>query len=70
MVRQVGHLNAWESSDSLYSHFHISLAGVQDIQLLENAARPFNRRCVKCVEKDATMIVVHIFSEGPRSLGG
>ncbi|KAK3169722.1 hypothetical protein OEA41_009106 [Lepraria neglecta] len=46
-------------SDALYSHFNISLAGVQDIQLFENAARPFNRRCVnglaKCIEKDATM---------------
>ncbi len=46
-------------SDALYSHFNISLAGVQDIQLLENAGRPFNRRCVnglaKCIEKDAMM---------------
>ena len=46
-------------SDALYSHFNISLAGVQDLQLLENAVRPFNRRCVnglaKCIEKDATM---------------
>ena len=46
-------------SDALYSHFHISLAGIEDIQLLENAVRPFNRRCVsglaKCIEKDATM---------------
>ena len=46
-------------SDALYSHFNINLAGIQDIQLLENASRPFNRRCVnglaKCIEKDATM---------------
>ena len=46
-------------SDALYSHFSISLAGVQDIQLLENAARPFHRRCVnglaRCIEQDATM---------------
>lgn len=46
-------------SDALYSHFNISLAGIQDIQLLENAARPYNRRCVnglgKCIEKNATM---------------
>ncbi len=46
-------------SDALYSHFDISLAGIQDIQLLENAARPHNRRCVnglaKCIERNATM---------------
>ena len=46
-------------SDALFSHFGISLAGVQDIQSLENAARSFNRRCVnglaKCIEQDATM---------------
>ncbi len=46
-------------SDALYSHFQINLAGVQDIQLLENAARSSYRRCVnglaKCIEKDALM---------------
>lgn len=46
-------------SDALHSHFGISLAGVQDIQLLENATHSFNRRNVnglaKCIEKDATM---------------
>lgn len=46
-------------SDALYSHFDINLAGVQDIQLLENAARPSNRRYMnglaKCIEMDTTM---------------
>ena len=45
--------------DALYSHFQINLAGVQDIQLFENATRSFNRRCVnglgKCIEKDISM---------------
>ena len=46
-------------SDALYSHFNISLAGVEDVQLLENAIRPCNRTyvngMVKCIEKDASM---------------
>ena len=46
-------------SDALYSHFQVKLAGVQDIQLLENAARTFNRKCVnglaRCIEQDAVM---------------
>ena len=46
-------------SDALYSHFKVKLAGVQDIQLLENATRSFNRRCVnglaRCIENDARM---------------
>ncbi|MCJ1240985.1 hypothetical protein MMC14_008989 [Varicellaria rhodocarpa] len=46
-------------SDALYSLFNINLAGVQDVQLLENATRSFNRRCVnglgRCIENDATM---------------
>lgn len=46
-------------SDALYSHFDISLARVQDIQLSENTVRSFDRRYVnglaKCIENDATM---------------
>ena len=33
-------------SDALYSHFNISLAGVQDLQLMELATRTFSKRCV------------------------
>jgi exonuclease 3'-5' domain-containing protein 1 len=46
-------------SDALFHHFQISLSGVHDIQLMEVAARKFNRRCVnglqRCIEKDAVM---------------
>lgn len=47
-------------SDALYSHFQISLAGIQDLQLMELATRRFTRRCVnglsKCIEHDAPMV--------------
>lgn len=46
-------------SDALFSHYQITLAGVQDIQLMELAQRSFNRRCVnnlgKCIEYDASL---------------
>lgn len=46
-------------SDALYSHFNIDLAGIQDLQLMELAARTFSRRFVsglsKCIEKDAPL---------------
>ncbi|KAF2094193.1 exonuclease [Rhizodiscina lignyota] len=46
-------------SDALYSHFHIHLAGVEDIQLMELATRTFSRRTLnglaKCIERDAPM---------------
>ena len=45
-------------SDALYHHFGVRLSGVEDIQLMENAARPaFQRRYVngldRCITKDA-----------------
>ncbi|KAF2233247.1 hypothetical protein EV356DRAFT_448649 [Viridothelium virens] len=44
-------------SDALYSHFSIHLAGIEDIQLMELAARSLSRRTVnglaKCIERDA-----------------
>jgi exonuclease 3'-5' domain-containing protein 1 len=43
-------------SEALFSHFHINLAGIQDIQLMELATRNFSKRCVnglsKCIERD------------------
>lgn len=46
-------------SDALYAHFRISLAGIQDIQLMELACRTFSRRLVnglsKCIENDAML---------------
>ena len=49
-------------SDALYAHFGISLQGVQDIQLMENADRPGHisgKRCLnglaKCIERDAPL---------------
>jgi exonuclease 3'-5' domain-containing protein 1 len=46
-------------SDALYSHYGISLAGVQDLQLMELATRNFSKRRVnglaKCIEHDAPM---------------
>ena len=46
-------------SDALYSHFGISLAGVEDIQLMELATRTFARRTLnglgRCIERDAPM---------------
>lgn len=45
--------------DALYSHFHISMAGVQDVQLLEVATRKSSRARVaglsNCIEKDAQL---------------
>lgn len=44
-------------SDALFHHFHIRLAGVHDIQLMELATRSFPRQYVrglqKCIEYDA-----------------
>jgi exonuclease 3'-5' domain-containing protein 1 len=47
-------------SDALYTHFNIALQGVQDVQLMENAARPgdisgkkFINSLAKCIEMDA-----------------
>ncbi|KAJ5351665.1 hypothetical protein N7452_000639 [Penicillium brevicompactum] len=46
-------------SDALYSHFSIALSGVQDLQLMELAARRSSRRLVrglgKCIEYDTPM---------------
>lgn len=46
-------------SDALCALFQIKLAGIQDIQLIENAARSSHRKYVnglaKCIEKDASM---------------
>lgn len=46
-------------SDALYSHFHIKLAGVVDLQLWELAARPFAGRFLKglakCIECDSPL---------------
>ncbi len=46
-------------SDALYGNFQIELAGVEDIQLLEIACRPYNKKFVnglaKCIEKDAVI---------------
>jgi exonuclease 3'-5' domain-containing protein 1 len=48
-------------SDALFSHFRISLAGVEDIQLMELATRTYSRRYVKglskCIERDLTLTV-------------
>lgn len=45
-------------SDALYHHFEVRLDGIEDVQLMENAARPaFQRRYVngldRCITKDA-----------------
>jgi exonuclease 3'-5' domain-containing protein 1 len=46
-------------SDALYSHFGIRLDGIQDIQLMELACRPFRKKFVnglaKCIEYDAML---------------
>lgn len=46
-------------SDALYSHYSIALSGVQDLQLMELAARRSSRRLVrglgKCIEYDMPM---------------
>lgn len=46
-------------SDALYAHFGITLAGIQDIQLMELATRTFSKKYVKglsrCIERDAVM---------------
>ena len=47
-------------SDALHGHFGIRLAGVVDLQLLENATRPGGRRTfvsglMRCIERDAPM---------------
>ena len=48
-------------SDALYSHFNISLAGVQDLQLMELATRTFSKRFVnglsRCIERDVCLSV-------------
>jgi exonuclease 3'-5' domain-containing protein 1 len=46
-------------SDALYAGFGISLRGVQDVQLMENASRSSRRRFLnglaRCIERDAPM---------------
>jgi len=46
-------------SDALYSHFQISLAGIQDLQLMELATRRFKKGYVnglsRCIENDARL---------------
>jgi exonuclease 3'-5' domain-containing protein 1 len=46
-------------SDALFSHFGISLSGIHDIQLMELATRPYQRRYVsglaKCIERDISL---------------
>ena len=46
-------------SDALYSHYGISLAGVQDLQLMELATRIWSKKYVaglaKCIERDSPM---------------
>ncbi|KAJ6005731.1 hypothetical protein N7451_003675 [Penicillium sp. IBT 35674x] len=46
-------------SDALFAHYHISLDGIQDLQLMELATRKFSKRYVtglgKCIEHDAQM---------------
>lgn len=49
-------------SDALHAHFHVKLAGVQDLQLVELATRAFSRRYVKglskCIENDLSLSYV------------
>ncbi|KAJ6021233.1 hypothetical protein N7540_006737 [Penicillium herquei] len=44
-------------SDALFSHFNVSIDGVEDIQLMELGRRRGSKRCVsglaKCIEKDS-----------------
>ena len=46
-------------SDTLFSHFQVSLKGVHDLQLMELATRKFSKRNVnglkRCIEQDAPM---------------
>ena len=46
-------------SDALFAHFQISLQGIQDIQLLENATRSYSKDKVvglaTCIERDAQL---------------
>lgn len=46
-------------SDALFAHFGVRLAGVQDLQLMEVATRPYRRRFLKslakCIECDSSM---------------
>jgi exonuclease 3'-5' domain-containing protein 1 len=46
-------------SDALFSHFNVSLACLQDIQLMELATRTYSKRCVnglaRCIERDLAM---------------
>ncbi|KAM0798930.1 ribonuclease H-like domain-containing protein, partial [Usnea florida] len=46
-------------SDALFAHFQISLQGIQDIQLLENATRYYSKDKVvglaMCIERDAQL---------------
>lgn len=46
-------------SDALYSHFGVSVAGIQDIQLMELARRPSRQTYVcglaKCIDLDAKL---------------
>jgi exonuclease 3'-5' domain-containing protein 1 len=52
--------DARDDSNALYAHFNVSLRGVQDVQLMENAARPGGlprkrlvRGLAKCIEYDS-----------------
>lgn len=46
-------------SDALYSHFDVSVAGIQDIQLMEVARRPSFKKYLnglsKCIDRDANL---------------
>ncbi|KAJ8133014.1 hypothetical protein O1611_g609 [Lasiodiplodia mahajangana] len=46
-------------SDALYSHYGIKLQGIQDLQLMELATRPGNKRFIiglkRCIDKDMDM---------------
>lgn len=45
--------------DALFSHYKVSLAGVQDLQLMEVASRTYSKRLLcglkKCIERDASL---------------
>ena len=46
-------------SDALFAHFHISMQGIQDVQLLENATRGHSKErlagLARCIDKDARL---------------
>jgi exonuclease 3'-5' domain-containing protein 1 len=52
--------NVRNDSDALYAHYGIALQGVEDVQLMENAARTYRDRqylcgLSKCIERDAPL---------------